>query len=197
MPAKVTQSEAVAAANLGLNSIINNSGNYQPVNTKPRIFGDQLFRGAFSTTSGPTFNDSYVISPGDNVQVRMWGAYQYAATTTVDPQGNILPNVGPVKVAGVQNGNLQNVVQTAIGRIYRSNVGVYASLENAQPVKVFVTGFVKQPGYYGGLAADSVLSYLDRAGGVDSERGSYIDIQVRRGGQLVQQINLYKFLIAG
>ena len=198
VPAEATQSEAVAAASLGSNSIINNSGNYQPVNTKPRIFGEQLFRGAFSTTSGSTFNDSYVINPGDNVQVRMWGAYQYAATTTVDPQGNIfLPNVGPVKVAGVQNGNLQNVVQTAIGRIYRSNVGVYAFLENAQPVKVFVTGFVKQPGYYGGLAADSVLSYLDRAGGVDPERGSYIDIQVRRGGQLVQQINLYEFLIAG
>ncbi|SPX85483.1 Polysialic acid transport protein kpsD precursor [Moraxella ovis] len=198
MPAEATQSEAVAAASLGSNSIINNSGNYQPVNTKPRIFGEQLFRGVVSTTSGSTFNDSYVINPGDNVQVRMWGAYQYAATTTVDPQGNIfLPNVGSVKVVGVQNGNLQNVVQTAIGRIYRSNVGVYASLENAQPVKVFVTGFVKQPGYYGGLAADSVLSYLDGAGGVDPKRGSYIDIQVRRGGQLVQQINLYEFLIAG
>ena len=202
VPAEATAAEAVAAASLGSSAVINNTSAYQQITDanrmRPKIFGEQLFRGAFSTTSGSTFNDSYVINPGDNVQVRMWGAYQYAATMTVDPQGNIfLPNVGPVRIAGIQNGQLQSVVQNAIGRIYRSNVGVYASLEQAQPVKVFVTGFVNQPGYYGGLAADSVLSYLDRAGGVDPERGSYIDIQIRRNGQVVQQVNLYDFLIAG
>lgn len=202
VPAEATAAEAVAAASLGSSAVINNTSAYQQITDanrmRPKIFGEQLFRGAFSTTSGSTFNDSYVINPGDNVQVRMWGAYQYAATMTVDPQGNIfLPNVGPVRIAGIQNGQLQSVVQNAINRIYRSNVGVYASLEQAQPVKVFVTGFVNQPGYYGGLAADSVLSYLDRAGGVDPERGSYIDIQIRRNGQVVQQVNLYDFLIAG
>lgn len=202
VPSEATAAEAVAAASLGSQAIIQTNGAYQQIvqaqNDRPKIFGEQLFRGAFATTSGSTFNDSYVINAGDNVQVRMWGAYQYAATMTVDPQGNIfLPNVGPVRVAGIQNSQLQSVVQNAISRIYRSNVGVYASLENAQPVKVFVTGFVNQPGYYGGLAADSVLSYLDRAGGVDPERGSYIDIQIRRNGQVVQQVNLYDFLIAG
>ncbi len=198
VPGQATTQEAVDAANLPSQSVINTTRPYQDINTQELMFGEQLFRGAFSTTSGSTFNDSYVINPGDNVQVRMWGAYQFASTMTVDPQGNIfLPNVGPVKVAGVQNGNLQNVVKTAVSRIYRSNVGVYAALEQAQPVKVFVTGFVNQPGYYGGLAADSVLSYLDRAGGVDSARGSYIDIQIKRNGQLLQQVNLYDFLLAG
>ncbi len=198
IPAEATQAEAVAAASLSSNAIINTTRPYQSVATEPTIFGEQLFRGAFSTTSGSTFNDSYVINSGDNIQVRMWGAYQYAATSTVDPQGNIfLPNVGPVKVAGVQNGQLQSVVQSAISRIYRSNVGVYASLEEAQPVKVFVTGFVNQPGFYGGLAADSVLSYLDRAGGVNPNSGSYIDIAIRRNGQEVQKVNLYEFLILG
>ena len=197
VPGQANTQEAVNAASLPSQSVINTTRPYQDINTQDMMFGEQLFRGAFSTTSGSTFNDSYVINPGDNVQVRMWGAYQYAATT-VDPQGNIfLPNVGPVRISGVQNGNLQNVVKSAVNRIYRSNVGVYASLEQAQPVKVFVTGFVKQPGYYGGLAADSVLSYLDRAGGVDPARGSYIDIQIKRNGQMLQQVNLYDFLLAG
>lgn len=198
VPAQASAQEAVDAASLPSQSVITTTRPYQNVATEMKMFGEQLFRGAFSTTSGSTFNDSYTINPGDNVQVRMWGAYQYAATMTVDPQGNIfLPNVGPVRIAGVKNGNLQGVVEQEVKRIYRSNVGVYASLEQAQPVKVFVTGFVEQPGYYGGLAADSVLSYLDRAGGVDPERGSYIDIQIRRNGGLVQQVNLYDFLLAG
>lgn len=198
LPAQATTQEAVKAASLPSDSIINTTRPYQEIGSEVSMFGEQLFRGAFSTTSGSTFNDSYVINSGDNVQVRMWGAYQYAATMTVDPQGNIfLPNVGPVRIAGIKNGQLQNVVSNAISRVYRSNVGVYASLEEAQPVKVFVTGFVKQPGYYGGLAADSVLSYLDRAGGVDPKRGSYIDIRIMRQGRIVQQVNLYEFLING
>lgn len=198
VPSEATTAEAVAMASMPTHAVINNTFAIQNITPTVRIFGEQLFRGAFATTSGSTFNDSYVINVGDNVQVRMWGAYQYAATMTVDPQGNIfLPNVGPVRIAGIQNGQLQSVVQSAIARIYRSNVGVYASLEQAQPVKVFVTGFVNQPGYYGGLAADSVLSYLDRAGGIDPKRGSYIDVQILRDGQVVQKINLYDFLIMG
>lgn len=190
--------QAIESASLPTNAIVTTSGNYQAVPDNSRMFGAQLFRGAFASTSGSNFNSSYIINAGDNIQLRMWGAYQFASTMTVDPQGNIfIPNVGPVHVAGVRNGNLQNVVKSAVSRIYRANVGVYASLQEALPVRVFVTGFVNQPGYYSGVAADSVLSYLDRAGGVDPNRGSYIDIQIRRHGQLVQQVNLYKFLLAG
>lgn len=190
--------QAIESASLPTNAIVTTSGNYQAVPDNSRMFGAQLFRGAFANTSGSNFNSSYIINAGDNIQLRMWGAYQFASTMTVDPQGNIfIPNVGPVHVGGVRNGNLQNVVKSAVSRIYRANVGVYASLQEALPVRVFVTGFVNQPGYYSGVAADSVLSYLDRAGGVDPNRGSYIDIQIRRHGQLVQQVNLYKFLLAG
>lgn len=190
--------QAIQSATLQSNPILSTTGNYQNVSDNTKMFGAQLFRGAFANTSGANFNSSYVINAGDNIQLRMWGAYQFSATLTVDPQGNIfIPNVGPVKVSGVRNGNLQNVVKSAVSKVYRANVGVYASLQEALPVRVFVTGFVNQPGYYSGVAADSVLSYLDRAGGVDPKRGSYIDIQIRRHGRIVQQVNLYKFLLAG
>ena len=163
-----------------------------------KMFGSQLFKGAFASTAGSTFNSSYQINPGDNINLRLWGAYQFNGTQTVDPQGNIfIPNVGPIKVAGVRNGNLQSVIEAQVRRIYVSNVGVYAALEQAQPVKVMVTGFVNQPGNYGGVANDSVIAYLDRAGGVDPERGSYIDIKVMRNGQTVQQVDLYDFLLQG
>lgn len=84
VPGQATTEEAVNAASLPSQSVINTNRSYQDINTQDLMFGEQLFRGAFSTTSGSTFNDSYAINPGDNVQVRMWGAYQYAATMTVD-----------------------------------------------------------------------------------------------------------------
>lgn len=163
-----------------------------------KMFGSQLFKGAFASTAGSTFNNSYQINPGDNINLRLWGAYQFSGTQTVDPQGNIfIPNVGPVKVAGVTNGNLQSTIESHVRRVYASNVGVYAALEQAQPVKVLVTGFVNQPGNYGGVANDSVIAYLDRAGGVDPERGSYIDIKVMRNGQTIKHTDLYQFLLNG
>lgn len=196
---QVDPSQAQASALLPSSSVINLGNTKQHYNSKSsRMFGAQLFKGAFASSSGSTFNSSYILNPGDNINLRLWGAYQFAGTLTVDPQGNIfIPNVGPVKVAGISNGQLQNLVTQHVRRVYVSNVGVYAALEQAQPVKVLVTGFVNQPGSYGGISSDSVLAYLDRAGGVDPERGSYVDVQIQRGGQLVQYVNLYDFLLAG
>lgn len=198
--AEATTAEAIAAASLPSSSILyptTNAYQNKDWSKKSNMFGEQLFNGSFATGAGTSFNSGYVIQSGDNIQIRMWGAYQYAATMTVDPQGNIfLPNVGAVKLAGVTNGSLQSRIESAVRSVYRSNVGVYANLQEAQPIKVYVTGFVNQPGYYGGLGSDSVLSYLDRAGGVNPETGSYIDIHIKRGQSAVP-VNLYHFLLSG
>lgn len=164
-----------------------------------RMFGAQLFTapGADSGT-GIGFNPNYIIGLGDTVQVRLWGAFVYDGTLTVDPKGNIfLPNVGPLKVAGITNGQLNTLVTNRVKEVYQANVNVYASLLQAQPVKVFVTGYVRTPGLYGGVASDSLLSYLNKAGGVDSERGSYVDITVKRGQKVRSHVNLYDFLLNG
>ncbi|OTG86719.1 polysialic acid transporter [Acinetobacter sp. ANC 4558] len=187
------------------NQILNNESTVElsPSNSlkypnNNQMFGSQLFKGAFASTVGSTFNSNYKINPGDSINLRLWGAYQFAGSQKVDPQGNIfIPNVGPVRVAGINNGSLQSVVESNVRRIYASNVGVYAALEQAQPVKVLVTGFVNQPGNYGGVANDSVIAYLDRAGGVDPDRGSYINIKVMRNGQPIQHVDLYDFLLNG
>jgi protein involved in polysaccharide export with SLBB domain len=64
-------------------------------------------------------------------------------------------------------------------------------------VKIYVTGFVRAPGLYGGMSADSVLNFLDKAGGIDPDRGSYLRVQVQRGGKVRAVVDLYKFLLSG
>ena len=164
-----------------------------------RMFGAQLFNGT-SADSGATvgFNPDYILNPGDSIQVRLWGAFTFDGALQVDPKGNIfLPNVGPVKVAGVSNSQLNALVTSKVKEVYQSNVNVYASLLQAQPVKVYVTGFVRNPGLYGGVTSDSLLNYLIKAGGVDPERGSYVDIVVKRGNRVRSNVNLYDFLLNG
>ncbi|BET42271.1 MULTISPECIES: polysaccharide biosynthesis/export family protein [Atlantibacter] len=164
-----------------------------------RMFGAQLFTSATADSGASIgFNPSYVIGLGDTIQIRLWGAFSFDGALTVDPKGNIfLPNVGPLKVAGITNGQLNTLVTSKVKEVYQANVNVYASLVQAQPVKVFVTGYVRNPGLYGGVASDSLLSYLSKAGGVDSDRGSYVDIVVKRGNRVRSQVNLYDFLLNG
>ena len=84
-------------------------------NLRSEVFGAQLFTGTFARQGATQFNPDYAVAIGDRVQVRMWGAFEYSATLDVDPKGNIfLPNIGPVRLLGVRNQDLQRMVQAAI-----------------------------------------------------------------------------------
>lgn len=167
-------------------------------NLNSDVFGTNLFTGAFAREGATQFNPDYAVAVGDKIQIRLWGAFDFDAALTVDPKGNIfLPHAGPVQVIGVRNQDLQRLVEAALGKVFRSNVFSYASLAAAQPVRVFVSGFVNRPGLYSGTSMDSLLHYLDQAGGIDPERGSFLKVQVKRGQQVRITANLYDFLLNG
>ena len=168
------------------------------VDTSYKVFGGNLFTGSFAQQSFSGFNPNYQINVGDTLYLQVWGAVEFEGEQQVDPQGNIfIPQVGPVRVQGTPNGELNNVIEKSVSRIYTDNVYIYTSLVEAQPVKVFVTGNVIRPGLYPGLSSDSILSYLDRAGGIDPRRGSYLDVQLKRNGKTITNFNLYDFLLNG
>jgi len=170
----------------------------QQANLSSDVFGAQLFTGAFTTGGATQFNPDYLIASGDTLQVRLWGAFTFDAPLTVDPQGNIfLPHVGPVQVRGVPNAQLQPRVEAAVRRTFRANVNSYVSLAAAQPVRVFVGGNVTRPGLYSGTSMDSLLHYLDQAGGIDTARGSFLAVQIKRGSAVRATVNLYDFLLKG
>ena len=167
-------------------------------NLASNVFGANLFSGKFAMQSPGRFNPDYTLMVGDQVQIRLWGGFDYAGIVEVDAQGNIfLPHVGPVKLAGVMNKDLQKVGEAAVAKVFRANVFSYVSLATPQPVRVFVGGFVQRPGLYNGTSMDSLLSYLDQAGGIDLERGSFLSVQVKRGDRVRATVDLYDFLMDG
>jgi len=168
------------------------------VDTNVPVFGKWLFNGDFAKESFRGFNPNYVLAIGDQIQLQLWGGYEFQSNMVIDHQGCIfLPKVGPIKVAGITNDKLNDVVTQAVTRVYQKNVNVYATLDVSQPVKVFVTGFVQKPGLYAGQSGDSVLYFLDKAGGISPDRGSYIDVTLMRRGSLVARFDLYRFLLEG
>jgi len=168
------------------------AGDNQPV------FGSNLFTGNFRDIKQPSFNKEYLINIGDMINIRIWGAFEFSAEVPVDTQGNIfLPKVGTVQVLGVMNKNLLSVVEDKIKKSYKDMVFVYANVASYQPITVFVTGNVNNPGLYPGMSSDSVLQYLDRAGGIALKYGSFRNIDIFRGSKIVKKIDLYSFLVSG
>lgn len=161
-------------------------------------FASNLFSGHFASTYSDDMNAHYLIQPGDRIVIRIWGAKIYDDVLIVDQQGNIfLPEIGPVKIAGLKQSSLASSVRSKISSVFTDNVNSYVNLQSAQPVGVYVTGFVNNPGRYAGGSRDSVLAYLDRAGGIISDRGSYRKIKIMRGKRNLANVDLYEFVLAG
>jgi len=174
------------------------------VNAKPPVskgiqpFGYNLFSGDFQSLHNDGLNPDYKLEIGDKLALHMWGQVTIDEKLTVDPNGQIfIPEVGAVKVAGISSRNLSRIVKQKVATIFKDGEGVYVSLLTSTPISVFVTGSVNKPGQYTGVASNSVLSFLFKAGGIDPQRGSYRSIRVLRGNRLVRRFDLYPFLRKG
>ena len=164
----------------------------------PPPYGANLFAGGYETERSDGLTDNYLIAPGDKLNIWIWGAVNFSNVVTVDNQGNIfIPDVGPINVKNVAASKVNNLVTSHISEVFTNNVNVYVNLLTATPVSVFVTGPVIRPGQYAGQSSDSVLYFLKRAGGIDSDRGSYRHIKVLRQNRVIQQIDLYEFMQQG
>ncbi|WP_446637711.1 polysaccharide biosynthesis/export family protein [Vibrio rotiferianus] len=164
----------------------------------PPPYGANLFAGGYETERSDGLNDNYLIAAGDKINIWLWGAVNYSNVVTVDNQGNIfIPDVGPIKVQDVAASQVNALVTSKIKQVYTNNVNVYVNLLTSTPVSIYLTGPVVRPGQYAGMASDSVLYFLKRAGGIDPERGSYREIVILRNNQEIESIDLYDFIQSG
>jgi protein involved in polysaccharide export with SLBB domain len=162
-----------------------------------QVYGTQLFSGAFSAAR-PTKDSSYLIQPGDQIAVRIYGAINVDAVQTVDTSGALfIQGIGPVNVANAPASQLQARLTAALRGVYNDSVGVYVDVLQGGSIGVFLAGDVNRPGRYLGSPGDSVLYFLDQAGGIDATRGSFRQVTVRRDGQTLASYDLYDFMTEG
>jgi len=100
-------------------------------------------------------------------------------------------------VQGQNSQQIDGTLRSAIRAVYPEEVQVYTNLQGVQPVGIYVTGYVKNPGRYAGTPSDSLLYFLDQAGGIDKDLGSYRQVRVVRDGRTVATVDLYNFLLHG
>lgn len=162
------------------------------------VFGENLFSGNFTLVSQHIYNPDYILAIGDVVNVKLWGAYEFEQQLVIDSQGNIfLPKVGVVRLLGVKNSNLVSVITRSVKKVFKDNVQVYADMGVYQKVSVFVAGNVNQPGLYQGLSSDSLIQFIDKAGGINPSYGSFRKITILRNNKPYRYVDLYDFMVDG
>ena len=163
------------------------------------IYGADLFRRVPSTFAPLDLTPvppDYTIGPGDELRIRTWGQVNQRADVRVDRSGNIyLPQVGQIHVAGIPYSGLDDHLRAAVGRIYR-NFDLTAEVGQIRAIQVYVAGQARRPGVYTVSSLSTLVDALFASGG-PSTSGSLRHIELRRGGTVVTEFDLYALLLRG
>lgn len=164
-----------------------------------RVFGRDIFN-KDNLTFEPAMNiatpQNYVLGPGDNIKVDIYGASQASNVYTISPDGDItISGYGPVNVSGLTMAQAQAKLRGTLGSRYSSS-NIKAGLGQTRTITINVMGEVQAPGTYTLSAFASVFHALYMAGGV-SEIGTLRNIKVYRNGRLVSSVDVYDYILNG
>ncbi len=173
-----------------------------------KIFGFDLFN-TTNLTFQPSLNiptpENYIVGPGDEIVIDIWGASENTYQLPVTTKGNIrIPSLGPVYISGMTIERASRRIEGQLYKIYaglnpangRPNTFVDISLGNVRSIKVSVLGEARRPGTYTLNSLSSVFNALYLSGG-PTVRGSMRKIEVIRAKEKITELDVYDFLMNG
>ena len=171
-----------------------------------KIFGYEVFNNKqvnFTPNLNMATPRDYVVGPGDQLIIQIYGIAQGVFTLPVSPEGKInIPNVGVVHVGSLQIDAAKAAIQQKLATRYLGIGGsnpatfVMVTIGNIRSIKVNMVGELKNPGTYQLPSFSSVFNALYIAGG-PSVKGSFRKVQVFRANKLLTEIDIYEFLVKG
>jgi protein involved in polysaccharide export with SLBB domain len=157
---------------------------------------------AASTTTGAAaaldvpLGPEYVLGPGDQLNINLWGGVSQSLIKTIDREGRVtVLESGPIQVAGLSMAKAETLIQDVLQAQYR-NVRVTLTVSRLRSIRIFVVGDVQKPGSYEVSALAGPISVLFSAGG-PSPNGSMRILRHYRNQKLVDEIDLYEFMLHG
>ena len=169
-------------------------------------FGYELFSSppeSFESISSGPVDEGYLVGPGDELRLIVFGSTEFQHDLVVDNEGRIfVPNVGQRTVAGNRLASLRDELRVWMARSYAGliteppDVLMDLSVTRLKPVNVFILGEVSRPGRFPLPSNSSVFNALYTVGGPQTS-GSLRDIRVIRQGTQVHSVDLYEYLLSG
>ena len=167
--------------------------------TERKVFGHDIFNNkllSFEPNMNIATPQDYVLGPGDQLVIDVYGASQKSYQLTVSPEGTVtVPDYGPINVSGMTVAAANSRVRSSLGSRYSSS-SVKLSVGQTRTILVNVMGEVVSPGTYHLSAFASVFHALYAAGGI-RDLGTLRNIRVLRGGHLVTVVDIYEYILNG
>ena len=164
-----------------------------------QIFGHDIFQNdklSFEPNMNIATPASYVLGPGDEVLIDVYGTSQSSKKYPVSPEGTIIvEKIGPVHVSGLTIDEAQAKVSAKMGLHYQGS-SIKLTVGQTRTVVINVLGEVINPGTYTLSAFSTVFNALYLAGGV-TDIGTLRNIKVSRGGKIVSKIDVYDYIVNG
>ena len=164
-----------------------------------KVFGRDIFNNQ-KLTFEPQMNiaipQNYVLGPGDQLIIDVYGASQESQSLTVSPEGDItVPGYGPIHVSGLTVSSAQARIRSMLKEYFASS-DIKTTVGQTRTIMVNVMGEVKVPGTYTLSAFATVFHALYMAGGI-SDLGTLRNIKVFRQGRIVTQVDIYEYIFNG
>ncbi|MBN4080869.1 SLBB domain-containing protein [Caldithrix abyssi] len=146
---------------------------------------------------------NYLLGPGDELVVSLWGETQLRQTYTINREGKIYDSkVGLLNITGKTITDARQYLKDQFGRVYATLKGnspttfMDVSLGELRSINVNFVGQVNFPGVYPIHPFSTVITGLIQAGGVGTP-GSLRNIQIKRNGALLSSVDLYDYFLKG
>lgn len=175
-------------------------------NTGLTYFGYDVFKNipdAFKPNAIGPVDPGYLVGPGDELRLTVWGQTEFQYELTVSKEGKVfIPVTGQVSVSGVPFDELQEKIKSLLSRNYSGlnsvpqHTFMDLTVAKQRPVRIFIMGEVKQPGGYTVSSFATAFNALYSIGG-PLDKGSLRNIKVLRNGKEVAAIDIYSYLIKG
>ena len=164
-----------------------------------RVFGRDIFNNS-ALTFEPPMNiatpQNYVLGPGDQLIIDIYGDTQKSQKLTVSPDGDVtVPGYGPISVSGLSVAGAQSRISSKLGTYYSSSQ-IKVTVGQTRSIQVNVMGEVRVPGTYTISSFATVFHALYRAGGI-SDLGTLRNIRVFRQGRQISSVDVYEFILNG
>lgn len=170
------------------------------------IFGQNLFSSK-NLTFAPSMNmptpANYILGPGDEILIDVWGDSELNLRFTITPDGYItVPGLGRIQLSGLNVEQAKSRIRTQFSTIYSDldsaepRTFLAISVGNVRTIKVNVMGEVNTPGTYTVSSFSSAFHALYVAGGT-TKIGSLRNIRIFRSGRERAAIDLYEYLMKG
>ena len=139
----------------------------------------------------PAEADSYILGPGDLLEIVLWGRVNQKFSAVVNENGLLELNlIGSVNAEGMTIDQLTEVLTAEFSK-YVKEPNIIVTLTRARQLNVIILGSIRTPGAYSFPAGTTLVQALIKAGN-PTDQADLAAITIKRNGETIV-VNMAEF----